>query len=132
MLCRPEEGAFLYGRMDTTCHIGEEFIREIHCHAIGAGVYNLVHQGVIRHTPGTDYQALSMQMLDEPWGHQRGVRTELGTSQGMRLCDHGVAALPYQPARSQRRSVGLHRLQMCVLERGKSDMLRHTMGAHKV
>lgn len=126
------QGTALGRRTDTASHIGEEFIGEIHRHAIGASVYNLAHQCVIRYAPSAHDKTLSMQVLDEPWGHQRRVWTELCASQCMRLRDHGIADLPHQPARGKLGSTGPHRLQMRVLEQGEGDVQRHAMGAHQV
>src|SRR5262245_56268165 len=73
-----------------------------------------------------------MQALDDLWRHQRRAWTELCASQCMRLRDHGLTDLSHQPARGQLGSIGPHRLQMRVLERGKSDVLRHAMSPHQV
>src|SRR4029450_12653221 len=124
--------ASLGGRADTTCYIGEEFIGEIHRHAIGASVYNLAHQYVIRHAPSAHYKTLSMQVLDKPWGHQGRVWIELHAPQCMRLRDHDIADRPHQPARGTLGSISPHRLQMYVLERGEGGILHHTVGAHQV
>src|SRR5262245_58960091 len=86
----------------------------------------------MRHTPGTHHEPLGMQALDDFWRHQRGAWTELYTPQCMRLRDHGIADLSYQPARGQLGSIGPHRLQMRVLERGEGDVLGHAVGAYQV
>src|SRR5262249_20760539 len=44
----------------------------------------------------------------------------------------GLTDLSHQPAVGQLGSIGPHRLQLCVLERGKDDLLRHAIGAHHV
>src|SRR5215475_3831125 len=115
-----------------TCYIGEEFIGKIHCHAIGASFYDLAHQRFMCHAPGTHSKTLSMQALDDLWRHQRRAWTELGASQCMRLHDHGLADLSHQPTGGQLGSIGPHRLQMRVLERGEGDVRRHAMSPHQV
>src|SRR5712691_11749593 len=93
-------------RTDTTRHIGEELIGKIHGHAIGASLHDLAHQCFMRHTPGTYSKTLGMQTLDKLWCHQRCAWTELYTPQCVRLCDHGIAYLPHQPARGQLGGIG--------------------------